>query len=140
LQKFNPSTQYKETQIQTANQGKLIVMMYDGAIKFIKVAIENLPKNKYDIVNKNIIKAEDIILELMLSINFEAGEFANKLFSLYSYMHRRLMEGNIQKDSKPLNEVLGYLEDLREAWAQVVDETSSNNYNVSPSSGVNIST
>ncbi|PKL19000.1 MAG: flagellar export chaperone FliS [Spirochaetae bacterium HGW-Spirochaetae-5] len=65
----NPYNQYKQTQITTANQGKLIVMLYDGAIKFLTIALDNMSPKSYDVVNNNIIKAQDIITELLLSLN-----------------------------------------------------------------------
>ena len=64
----DPYNQYKQTEINTANQGNLIVMLYDGAIKFLNIALENLEPKTYDIVNNNIIKAQDIITELLLSL------------------------------------------------------------------------
>ena len=98
----NPYNQYKKASIQTASQGKLILMMYDGAIKFINFAIENMPAKKYDVVNTNIIKAQDIITELMLALNMEVGgEIAKNLYSLYDYMNRRLVESNIKKNPEP---------------------------------------
>jgi len=126
LQVKNASSQYKETQVKTANQGRLIVMLYDGAIKFLKIALENLPNKKYDVVNSNIIKAQDIISELMLSLNFEVGDFANKLYSLYVYMNRRLVEGNIKKSPEPIEEVIKYLNELKDAWDQIAGQSAKN--------------
>ncbi|HQO40892.1 MAG TPA: flagellar export chaperone FliS, partial [Spirochaetota bacterium] len=95
----NPYNQYKQTQISTANQGKLIVMLYDGAIKFLNIAIENIEPMRYDVVNTNIIKAQDIITELLLSLNMnEGGEISQNLFSLYMYFKRQLLEANMRKD------------------------------------------
>ncbi|MFN3245729.1 MAG: flagellar export chaperone FliS, partial [Leptonema sp. (in: bacteria)] len=76
---------YKDTEIQTADQGKLILMLYDGAIRFLNIAIDNMDYRKYDIVNNNIIKAQDIITELMLSLNMDqGGEIAKNLFNIYA--------------------------------------------------------
>ncbi len=135
------SSQYKETQVKTANQGKLIVMLYDGAIKFLKTALDNIPEKKYDVVNNNIIKAQDIISELMLSLNFEVGDFANKLFSLYTYMNKKLVEGNIKKNAEPIKEVIDFLIDLKEAWQQVSTVSTRNDeldVDLDQSGGVNI--
>ncbi len=135
------SSHYKETQVKTANQGKLIVMLYDGAIKFLKIAIEHLPTKKYDTVNNNIIKAQDIITELMLSLNFEVGDFANKLYGLYSYMNKRLVEGNIKKQAEPLEEVIRYLGELKSAWEQISHIPTHNddpNIDLDQSGGINI--
>jgi flagellar protein FliS len=123
----NPYSQYKQTEINTANQGKLIVMLYDGAIRFLNTALENLPTKKYDIVNNNIIRAQDIITELMLSLNVEAGgQIAQNLFSLYVYFKKRLIESNIKKEPDGINEVLKHLKELRSAWDQIASKESRN--------------
>ncbi len=98
LSKKKGLDQYKETQVATANQGKLIVMLYDGAIKFLNIAIENMEPKTYDIANNNILKAADIVTELLVSLNMdEGGEVSQNLFNLYMYFKKRLLEANIQK-------------------------------------------
>lgn len=119
----NPYQQYKQTEIATADQGRLVVMLYDGAIKFLSKALDILEKEKLsggDIekIHINIVKTQDIISELMSSLNMEVGEFSNRLFSIYMYMNNRLIEGNIKKDKTPLLEVRKHLTELRDAWAQ----------------------
>ncbi len=112
---------YKDTEIQTADQGKLIIMLYDGAIRFLNIAIDNMDFKKYDIVNNNIVKAQDIITELMLSLNLDqGGEIAQNLFNIYAYIKKRLLEGNIDKDPKILQEVLRHLTSLRSAWEEAI--------------------
>ncbi|MBP7652627.1 flagellar export chaperone FliS [Candidatus Dependentiae bacterium] len=121
----NPYNQYKKSSIQTASQGKLILMMYDGAIKFLNLAVENISNKRYDIVNVNIIKTQDIITELMLALNLEVGgDIAKNLYSLYDYMNRRLVEANIKKNSEVAKEVLKLLTELKEAWEIVVRKTN----------------
>jgi flagellar protein FliS len=123
----NPYNQYKQTQITTANQGKLIVMLYDGAIKFLNIALDNMSPKTYDVVNNNIIKAQDIITELLLSLNMdEGGEISQNLFNLYMYFKRQLLEANIKKDAEIINQVLRLLKELRDAWDQIsANETRS---------------
>jgi flagellar protein FliS len=116
----NPYSQYKETQIATANQGKLIVMLYDGAIKFLNIAVENMAPRTYDVVNINIIKAQDIITELLLSLNMkEGGEISQNLFGLYMYFKKELLQANIQKNADIIINVLKLLKDLRESWDKI---------------------
>ena len=116
----NPYNQYKQTQITTANQGKLIVMLYDGAIKFLNIALDNLDLRTYDIVNNNIIKAQDIITELLVSLNMEeGGEISQNLFNLYMYFKRQLLEANIKKDGEILKQTIKMLKELRDAWDQI---------------------
>jgi len=116
----NPYNQYKQTQVSTANQGKLIVMLYDGAIKFLNIALDNIDPKRYDVVNNNIIKAQDIITELLLSLNMnEGGEISQNLFSLYMYFKRQLLEANIRKDPEIIRHVLKLMKEMREAWDQI---------------------
>ena len=123
----NPFEQYKETEITTANQGKLIVMLYDGAIKFLSIAVEKMNPKTYDVVNNNIIKAQDIITELLLSLNMEeGGEISSNLFNLYMYFKRRLLEANISKDPEIVKEIINHLKKLREAWDKISGSESKN--------------
>ena len=117
----NPYDKYKQTEINTANQGKLIVMLYDGAIKFLNIALENITQTKtYDIANTNLLKSQDIITELMLSVNLnENSEIAHNLFNLYLYFKKRLLEANIKKDPEIIKEVLRLLKELRDAWEKI---------------------
>ncbi len=111
---------YKEVEIETASGLKLVVMLYQGAIKFLNIAKESNTIKRYDIVNTNIIKAQDIISELISSLNFEAGEIAQNLYSLYLYINRRLLEANIQKNMSIIEEVIGLLQTLKEAWEVIL--------------------
>ncbi len=128
----NQLNQYKETQVITANQGKLIVMLYDGAIKFLNIAVENMEPRTYDVVNNNIIKASDIITELLLSLNMEeGGEISKSLFSLYMYFKKVLLESNIKKDPEMIKSVIKMLKDLRDAWDKIsAQETKSDKTSV----------
>ena len=126
---------YKETQIMTASQGKLIVLMYEGAIKFIESAANSLDAKKLDVVNNNLIKAQDIITELAISINFEAGEMANNMYNLYMYFNKNLLEANIKKDKAMMLEVRDMLSSLLEAWKKIADKSGDSPVR---SGGVNI--
>jgi len=133
LPQNNALNQYKETQIATANQGKLIVMLYDGIIKFLNIAIDNMEPRTYDVVNTNILKAQDIITELMLSLNMkEGGEISNNLFNLYVYFKKQLLEANIKKDTAALEHVIKLTRDLRNAWDKIsANETRSDRNDIS---------
>jgi flagellar protein FliS len=119
---------YKETQIKTATPGKLVVMLYEGAVKFINLALEHLAQKHaaYDKVSNYIIKAQDIVTELMVSLDFDkGGQIAKNLFGLYLYMNRRLIEANIQKDAGILGEIKKLLTELRAAWIQAFQKTQN---------------
>jgi len=95
-------------------------MLYDGAIKFLNIAIENIEPMRYDVVNTNIIKAQDIITELLLSLNMnEGGEISQNLFSLYMYFKRQLLEANMRKDPEIIRQILKLMKEMRDAWDQI---------------------
>lgn len=120
----DPLKKYKSTQITTANQGQLILMMYDGIVKYLNITKTGFESKKYDVVNNNIIKAQDIITELMLALRLDAGDIAKNLYSLYEYMNRRLVESNIKKNVEICDEILSIVEELREVWGQVIEKVA----------------
>jgi flagellar secretion chaperone FliS len=136
----NPYKQYKKTQIDTANQGKLIVMLYDGAIKFINKAIELMPSKKIEDIHTQIVKAQDIISELIVSLNMDVGDISNRLLSIYLYMNKKLIEANMKKEIEPLIEVRKYLIDLRSAWEEAAKKAPTDNLEPAEKGGVNIAT
>ncbi len=136
----NPLNAYRETQIKTAGQITLIIMLYDGAIRNIKLAIENVHGGhcEYDAINNHIIKAQDIISELMISLDFEkGGDIARNLFDLYMYINRKLLEANMKKTTGPLEEVRDLLSQLRDAWSRI-SQKSERNSGAGGENGINI--
>jgi len=107
---------YKEVDIETASGLKLVVMLYQGAIRFLGIAKEAIRNKKLDVAHNNLLKAQDIVLELISSLNFEAGEIAQNLYSLYMYINRRLIEANVAKDITIIDEVTKLMTTLKEAW------------------------
>jgi len=119
LSKKNGYSEYKKIDISTAPQGKLVVAMYEGAIRFLDKAVNSLPK-KYGIedAHTNILKAQDIIYELLASLNFDAGDISDRLSAIYTYMNQKLTEANIAKKKEPIIEVIAYLKELKLAWQE----------------------
>ena len=136
---MNPIRAYKETNIKTANQGKLIVMTYDGALRALSAAADLLDKKsrELDKVNTNIIKAQSLITELMVSLDFErGGDIAQSLYSLYLYFNRQLMDANIDKDPEPIKEIITHMSELRDAWSAIASKVGGESGNAT--GGVNI--
>lgn len=111
---------YKQNQINTASSEQLVLMLYDGARKFIKQAIKSLQDGDMQSANYNLIRAQNIVAGLMCGINLEAGEIADNLFELYQFMHSHLIQANLKKDSQYAQEVLEMIEEIRGAWAQII--------------------
>jgi len=123
--KANPYRAYRDTQIKTASQGKLIVMLYDEAIRQVDNAISSMDGKtaNVDRVNGALTKAQELITELMASLDFErGGDIARSLFSLYMFFNQRLVDANVKKDAEQLREVKTMLVELRSAWAQISDK------------------
>ncbi|MDN5293480.1 MAG: flagellar secretion chaperone FliS [Eubacteriales bacterium] len=121
----NYSQAYRQTAVETAPPGKLILMLYDGALRFLQQAEEALVEGKREEAHKFLLRVQDIITELQVNLDFErGGVIAVSLNSLYAYFLRRLTEANVRKDPTPVREVYGLLQDLRQAWAEVVEKSS----------------
>ena len=109
---------YRRQQVETASPGQLVVMLYDACISHCKAAQEAIAAADRDRAARHLLKAQDIIAELMSALNVGAGgELAVRLLSLYEYMYRRLVHANVRKDAEAAREVERLLTELRGAWA-----------------------
>jgi flagellar secretion chaperone FliS len=121
----NPWKSYQQVATQTAPPGQLVLMLYEGAIRFLERALAGFsledPAEFNQTISNNILRAQDIIFELNVTLNIqEGGELAATLRQLYDYMARKLMESNLRKDEAPLKDVLQRMTVLRDAWAQML--------------------
>jgi len=111
---------YKENAVSTQTKGRLIVLLYEGAIKFLRQAISELEAGNYAAKGEYINKAQAIIAELDSSLDMEAGgEIAQNLRDLYHFVSRHLNEANVKRDPQRIRDVLTCLEDLIEGWRAV---------------------
>ena len=114
---------YRQASVNTMDQTKLILMLYDGAIKHVTIAIGELSRpqgQNVEKVHNSFVKSKNIISELMSSLNLEqGGEIATNLQSLYAFMFNQLIQANVEKKSEPAIEVLELLKDLKAAWTQI---------------------
>ena len=115
--------QYRQVQIKTASPGKLILLLYQGAIKALKKAIELIDRKEFGEKGDQLIKAQDIIMELNVALDMKTGEIANSLNQIYLYVYRRLVVANLEIDKDAIKEVISMLENLYEAWEVAVQET-----------------
>ena len=123
--KRNPYQAYRRTQIETATKEQLLLMLYDGAIHYIKRAKMKMQEtaNEETLTEKTnlILKAQDIILELMAALDMDrGGDVSKSLFKLYEYMNWRLNTANIRRDVAGLAEVVTLLSDLRQTWDEAI--------------------
>ena len=120
---------YKETRIKTASQGQLIIMLYDEAVRQLDQALIFLKLNdtgkrnpgNIEKISKAVVKTQEIVAELMVSLDFEqGGSIAKNLFSLYTWFNRELMESNISQDAGRISIVRNHIDELRNTWQEIV--------------------
>ena len=111
---------YQQTAIGTQSKGRLIVMLYDGAIKFMKLAIRELEAGNHAAKGQYINRAQDIISELNAVLDMESGgEIAQNLRRLYLFITRRLSEANARRDPQMIREVITLMEELNQSWRAI---------------------
>ena len=114
---MNGIATYQEAAVTTQSKGRLIVLLYDGAIKFMKLAIKELEAQDYQAKGRYLTKAQDIINELNIVLDMEAGgEIASNLRQLYIFMNKQLSEANATCDPKLIREVITLAEELNQGW------------------------
>lgn len=111
---------YKKQEVEGASKGKIVVLLFEGTIKFIRRAIICIDENNIQDAHNNIIRAENIIYELMSTLNMDAGDIADNLLKLYDFMIWELIEANKTKDKEKLESVIEILNPLCDAWREVV--------------------
>jgi len=123
----NPWQSYRQVATRTASPGQLVLMLYEGAIRFLERAEAGFrledPVEFNTTINDNILRAQDIIRELDFSLNVEqGGELAIQLRRLYDYFDRVLLEANLRKDATGITEVVKRITVLRDAWATMLEK------------------
>lgn len=115
----NPYQKYKKQSIMTASPGDLTLMLYDGCIKQMNLAMLHIEENNTELRNNAIQKAEAILTELMSTLDM-SYEISNSLFQIYEYVYRLLILANISSDTEKLNEAINRITELRDAWEDAI--------------------
>lgn len=113
---------YRNNEVMTANKETVLLLLYAGAIRFLKQAIEALEKKKIAEKAKYLLRTHEIVSELRAGLNFKegGGEVATNLERLYDFVTDRLVQGNMNNTIQPLQEALNVLTTLNEAWEQAI--------------------
>lgn len=115
----NPYAQYKNQSVNIATPEELTLKLYEGCIKFINIAMIAIDEKDIQKSNINIIKAQNIISELNITLDMDY-EIAKNLRPIYEYLHSRLIEANIKKDKSILEEVKEFVVEFRETWKEAM--------------------
>lgn len=115
----NPYQIYQDRAAQTASPAHLLLMLFDGAIRFSREAIPAIKKGDIPLAHAKINRVQDIINELIITLDREqGGEIAENLMLLYEYISRRLMEANVTKNPEIVKEVIALVQELRDGFAE----------------------
>lgn len=123
---------YRANSIITATPGQLVLMLYDGALKAMDLALDAFEQPADDrgriaLINRHLLKAQMIISELQGNLNLQdGGDFAATMHQLYDYHNRRLLQANVRKDPEIIREVERLLREIRDAWAQMLAQSEVN--------------
>jgi flagellar secretion chaperone FliS len=118
---------YRSVSVDTASPGKLILMLFDGALRFLHVAEDGFretdPRVRQETIHNNLIKTQNIIMELQRCLNVrDGGDFAVNMFRLYDFMLTRLIDANTKKDPEGVRVVIRLLGEVRGAWDEMLQQ------------------
>lgn len=124
----NVYAQYNNSKVLTASPAELVLMLYDGAIKFCNIAITAIEQNDIQKAHTNIVKTERIVDHFRATLDMKypvAADFDR----VYEYLQRRLYEANIKKDKAIMEEVCEHIRSMRDTWKEVMRINKSNGTN-----------
>ncbi|URM33480.1 flagellar export chaperone FliS [Cytobacillus firmus] len=114
-----PHQAYKQNSVNTATPGELTLLLYNGCLKFMKLAKIAIQENNIEQRNINLIKAQNVVQELMLTLNMDV-EISKSMMQMYDYIFQRLIEANTKNSIEIIDEVEGYVLEFRNTWKEVI--------------------
>ena len=118
---------YKAQSVQTASPGKLVLMLFDGCLRFTLAAKKAFDEEEFtkknEDINNNLIRAQNIVTELQSSLDMSVpGDLPGTLFRLYDFVMHKLQQANLKKDPEPISEAEKIINELRDAWAEMLTQ------------------
>jgi flagellar protein FliS len=110
---------YRESAIMTASPEQLVVMLYDGAVRFLRQAEAAMGEGAWQHAFERLSRAEAIIDELLATLDMSQGEIAERLQAIYVFCKKLLIQARIERQAAKVGQVIPLLTELREAWAKI---------------------
>ncbi|PKG22076.1 flagellar export chaperone FliS [Niallia nealsonii] len=123
----NPYQSYQQNSVNTASPGDLTLMLYNGCLKFLHLAKKAIDEKDISARNTNIQKTQNIIKELMVTLNMDIA-ISQNLMSLYDYMNRQLIKANIDNDKNIIAEVESLITEFRDTWKEAIQLNRKQQY------------
>lgn len=118
---YGALNQYKQNTVLTATPEELTLMLYEGAIKFMNIAKYSIDNKDIERTHSSLVRAQDIILELNYSLDMNY-EISKEFRSLYEFVISKLIDANIQKDLVSIEEALMIINEMKDAWKEVMKQ------------------
>ncbi|MGI5911540.1 MAG: flagellar export chaperone FliS [Syntrophomonadaceae bacterium] len=115
---------YKKVNVQSSTPGKLLIMLFEGAIKNIDNAKKAIELKDINTAHNLIIKTQNIVIELIASLKVEY-EISNNLFYLYEYIYYQLVQANVSKDIGKLDEIREFLVVFCDTWNEAIKKSGT---------------
>ncbi|HEV7751473.1 MAG TPA: flagellar export chaperone FliS [Baekduia sp.] len=116
---------YRQSAVLTATPEQLVVMLYDGAVRFLRQAEIAMREGAFLHSYEKLGRGEAIIDELIATLNMDTGEIAERLQAIYIFQKRTLIEARVQRDDVKIGQVVALLSSLREAWAKLAEQAAA---------------
>lgn len=115
----NAYAAYKQATVETATPERLLLMLFDGGIRFLNQGKQAIEKKDYPSAHKWLAKVQDILSELMVTLDMEkGGDIARNLYELYDFYRNEVVQANIKKNAQLLQPVLEFFRFYRDMWAE----------------------
>ncbi|TCU65772.1 flagellar protein FliS [Tissierella praeacuta] len=124
---YEALNKYKQNSVSTATPEELTLMLYDGTIKFMNIGKYSIENKDLEKAHSSLIRAQDIILELNYSLDMNY-DISKELRELYSFILSKLVDANINKDTKTIDEALVIVNDMRDTWKEVMKQIKQKVY------------
>lgn len=139
MQPQSQYTAYRNTGIQTADQRTLILMLYDGLLRFLQKAIVKMEAREIEAAHNYLVRSREIVAELLATLRPEkAGDIGANLKRLYVYAFNKIIEANLRKDPEMVREVIKVVSTLREGWVNMKPASAAKDGNSGEARHVNV--
>jgi flagellar secretion chaperone FliS len=116
---------YRDSAVLTASPEQLVVMLYDGAVRFLRQAEIAMTEGAHLHSDEKLSRGEAIIDELLATLNMDTGEIADRLQSIYVFCKKTLIEARLQRSAEKIGHVVALLGSLREAWVKLAEQATA---------------
>ena len=126
----NPYMSYKKAHVETADRGTLLLLLYDGALRFMKEARDSMEEGDYTGAFESLTRADRIVKELLASLDMEkGGEIASNLYRLYEFVIWKIFMAEKERKVSHLDEAIYIIDELRAAWKDAVEKEKPKSIN-----------